>query len=67
MNQVEFESIKSTFPWTERIVTAPGVIGGLVQVIDRNGNEVPLFTMTRFLEMITSKLAPKPEEEGQPQ
>ena len=57
MDQVEFEKLKATFPWTER--TIPTKVGGLVQVIDRNGNEVPLFTMTAFLEMITRKLAPK--------
>lgn len=61
MDQVEFEKLKATFPWTER--TIPTRVGGLVQVIDRNGQEVPLFTMTRFLEMITNKLAPKVSEE----
>lgn len=57
MDQAEFEAIKATFPWTERVITTG--VGGLVQVIDRNGNEVPLFTMTRFLMMITNKLAKK--------
>jgi len=57
MDQAEFEAIQATFPWTERVITTG--VGGLVQVIDRNGNEVPLFTMTRFLMMITNKLAKK--------
>lgn len=61
MDQVEFEKLKATFPWTER--TIPTRAGGLVQVIDRNGQEVPLFTMTRFLEMITNKLAAKAGEQ----
>jgi hypothetical protein len=62
MNQPEFEAIKATFPWTERVIpTARN--GGLVQVIDRNGNEVPLFAMTRFLSMITNKLAAKSDQE----
>lgn len=63
MDQVEFEKLKATFPWTERTLQTRS--GGLVQVIDANGNEVPLFTMTRFLEMITAKLAPKivPEQQ----
>lgn len=61
MDQVEFEKLKATFPWTERTIPTRG--GGLVQVIDRNGQEVLLFTMTRFLEMITNKLAPKVGEE----
>ena len=60
MGQTEFEQLKATFPWTER--TIPTRVGGVVQVIDRNGQEVPLFTMTRFLEMITNKLANKPAE-----
>lgn len=61
MDQVEFEKLKATFPWTERTLQTRS--GGLVQVIDRNGNEVSLFTMTRFLEMITLKLAPKVGEQ----
>ena len=62
MSPVEFEKLKATFPWTER--TLPTRSGGLVQVIDANGQEVPIFTMTRFLEMITKKLAAKPAEEN---
>ena len=57
MDQAEFEKIKATFPWSER--TFQTRTGGIVQVIDRNGQEVPLFVMTKFLEMITNKLAPK--------
>lgn len=57
MNQAEFDKIKATFPWTERVYQTRS--GGVVQVIDRNGEEVPLFTITAFLEMITAKLAPK--------
>lgn len=64
MDQIEFEKIKATFPWTERILHPPIGPGGLVQVIDRNGFEVPIFTMTRFLEMITQKLVAKPETEA---
>ena len=63
MDQVEFEKLKATFPWTERTMQTRS--GGLVQVIDANGNEVPIFTMTRFLEMITAKLAPKVVPEQQ--
>lgn len=56
MKAAEFEEVRKTFPWTERITpTLRG--GGLVQVIDCNGNEVPLFIMTKFLSMITVKLA----------
>lgn len=63
MDQVEFEKLKATFPWTERTLQTRS--GGLVQVIDANGQEVPLFTMTRFLEMITAKLASKAAPEQQ--
>jgi hypothetical protein len=57
MDQAEFDKIKATFPWTERTFQTRS--GGVVQVIDCNGQEVPLFTMTAFLELITHKLAPK--------
>lgn len=63
MNQTEFEKVKATFPWTERAFQTRS--GGIVQVIDCNGQEVPLFTMTAFLEMITAKLAPKVVPEQQ--
>lgn len=66
MEQVEYEAIKATFPWTERTQVIHGR-GGFVQVIDKNGNEVPLFTMTKFLGMITRKLTSHvPEGVAQP-
>jgi hypothetical protein len=55
MNQAEFEKLKATFPWSERVFQSRS--GGIVQVIDRHGDEVPLFAMTGFLAMITNKLA----------
>lgn len=61
MNQAEFDAVKATFPWTEQVLQTNR--GGLVQVIDRNGNEVPIFAMTGFLAMITSKLAARPAEQ----
>lgn len=63
MDQAEFDKIKATFPWTERTFQTRS--GGIVQVIDRNGQEVPLFTMTAFLKLITNKLAPKEVEQEQ--
>lgn len=57
MTTAEFEAAKATFPWAER--TFQTSHGGLVQVIDRNGNEVPIFIMTGFLAVITKKLAAK--------
>jgi hypothetical protein len=56
MNQKEFDAIKATFPWTESILQVNGV-GGMVRVLDNKGQEVSIFAMTRFLEMITRKLA----------
>lgn len=64
MNQSEFEAIKATFPWTERIL--PTGRGGLVQMIDRNGVEVPLFTITKLLMLLTQKMQPAPApQQGQ--
>lgn len=57
MDQEEFDKLKATFPWSEQVYA-----NGLVQVLNRHGHEVPLFTMTRFLTMITTKLAKKAEE-----
>lgn len=55
MNEEEFRAIKATFPWRKRLLTAPHRQGGIVQVIDNAGNEVPLFTMVGFLEFITAR------------
>ncbi len=57
MTDAEFKKLQGTFPWTERVI--PSGMGGLVQVLDRNGEEVPLFAMTAFLAFITRKLEPK--------
>jgi hypothetical protein len=54
MSDEQFKELQSTFPWTTE-VTASG-IGGLVRMIDRNGQEVPLFAMTDLLQMLTRKL-----------
>lgn len=62
MDKAEFDALKATFPWREQVI--PTRVGGLVQVIDRNGNEVPIFTMTGFLKMITAKLAVESQEEN---
>ncbi len=62
MNQTEFDEVKKTFPWTEQVMLVGP--GGLVRLIDVNGNEVPIFKMTKFLELITRKLTVKEAEEG---
>lgn len=59
MDHKEFEAAKATFPWKEHLMHT--ATGGLVQIVDNAGNEVSIFTVTRFLEMITLRLA-KPAE-----
>lgn len=59
MTDEQFKQMQATFPWTTRVI--PTGVGGLVQVIDRNNQEVPLFAMTDLLELLTRKLE-KPNE-----
>lgn len=54
MTDEQFKELQATFPWTARII--PTGAGGLVQMLDRNGQEVPLFTMTDLLQVLTRKL-----------
>lgn len=62
MNEDTFKTLKATMPWTEQSFATNR--GALVQVVDNQGREVPIYTMTAFLAFITSKLvAPKVEKE----
>lgn len=63
MNEEEFKKIQATMPWTHQVV--PTTKGGLVQVLDNRGQEVPIFTMINFLEVITRKLA-RPAQPKEP-
>lgn len=54
MNDEQFKEIQATFPWTTLVI--PNGVGGIVQMIDRNGQEVPLFAMTDILQLLTRKL-----------
>ena len=56
MTAKQLEAIKATFPWRTEVVQTHA-IGGLVKLIDRNGDEVPIFDMTGFLEVVTQKMA----------
>ena len=56
MTKEELAKIQSTFPWREEIYHANG-IGGVVRMVNRDGHEVSIFTMTAFLQMITTKMA----------
>jgi len=62
MTEAEFKEIKATMPWMERTIATGR--GGIIQIIDNQGREVPLFTIVRFLMMITNKLA-RPIAESQ--
>jgi hypothetical protein len=57
MTDEQFKQLQATFPWTHTV--RPSGLGGHVQVINRFGQEVPLFDMIAFLEMITRKLEAK--------
>lgn len=62
MTKEQLEALKATMPWKHRVLTHPQ-IGGLVEVIDNRGQEVPLFDMVAFLEVITARLAPEDKQE----
>lgn len=55
MTNAEYQAAKATFPWTEHVVTQGRHT--IIKIVDNAGNEVPLFTMTKFLTMITAKLS----------
>jgi len=59
MTQEELDAITSTFPWTEQRVITPH--GGLIRMLDKNGNEVSLLAMTAFLQFISRKVAKNAE------
>lgn len=54
MSELNLEELKKTMPWKE--VVHPH---GLVQMIDKFGREVPMFTMTALVAVITHKMAAK--------
>lgn len=55
MTEDQLRALKLTMPWQEQLFHTPA--GGLLRVIDRNGNEVDMFTMVAFVKLITEKLA----------
>jgi hypothetical protein len=60
MNEEELKALKKTMPWSERVVKSQA--GVRVYVIDCNGAEVPIFTMIKFLTLVTTKMATKETE-----
>ena len=65
MTKEQFEALKATMPWTHQVTGHPQ-IGGLVRVINNQGQEVDLFDMMHVLEIITAKLAKQPETKEAP-
>ncbi|MEE2976494.1 MAG: hypothetical protein VYB88_03395 [Pseudomonadota bacterium] len=55
MDEEQFKKARATMPWTHQVL--PTNRGGLVQVLDNKGQEVPIFTMIALLEVVTRKLA----------
>jgi len=55
MTDEQYKAIKATFPWKTQVLSTG--LGGLVQVLDNQGHEVPIFTMTELLELLTGQLA----------
>ncbi len=55
MNEQELKELKATMPWTERVYRTPK--GGVVQMVNNRGEEVPLFSMTNFLTHVTAAIA----------
>jgi hypothetical protein len=57
MTEEQFKAIQGTFPWTHTV--QPSSLGGIVRVLNRHGEEVPIFDMVAVLEIISRKLQPK--------
>lgn len=54
MTDDQYKLLKATMPWTQQVFQSPR--GGIVQVVNNKGEEVPMFDMTNFLVFITNKL-----------
>lgn len=52
--EVNIDQLRKSMPWQE--VVHPN---GQVQMVDKTGKEVPLFTLTALLVVITRKMAIK--------
>jgi hypothetical protein len=51
----QFQALRLTMPWTERMINVGR--GTVIQIVDKNGAEVPLLTITAFLRYITPRIA----------
>lgn len=57
MNKEELESLKKTFPWTYE--TYVGKLGGMIRIIDKNGQEVDLGLLVRFVCYVSQLMKAK--------
>ena len=57
MTDEEYQAIRATFPWRRMKTATPGSNIQTFKVVDKNGNEVPIFDMIGILELLTGKLA----------
>lgn len=56
MTDEQYQAIRATFPWRRMKSTAPGTQTVTYRIVDKNGNDVPIFDMIGLLEMLTGKL-----------
>jgi len=63
MTDAQFKAIQGTFPWTHTV--QPSGLGGIVRVMNRHNEEVPIFDMVAVLEVVTQKLKPKEAPDAQ--
>lgn len=57
MNKEELENLKKTFPWSYE--TYIGKMGGMIRILDKNGQEVDLGLLVRFVCYISKLMQPK--------
>ena len=62
MTDDEFRQLRATMPWTEHSVAQGRQT--LIQIIDRHGREVPLFTVVAFTLRMSRHLAGQPQKEN---
>lgn len=55
MDDEAYLRITSTMPWTRATKKHNGLV--LVELRDKDGNEVPLFDLITFAEMISARIA----------
>lgn len=64
IEKARFEALKATMPWTHQVGGHPQ-IGGLVRVVNNQGQEVDLFDMMFVLDVVTARLAKQENNNAQ--